>query len=265
MIAFWDWKSGARAPDARMVVMIRDDETMARFSPDVCINVQAALAVPGRTFVVASPAEDVARGILPSPGGVPALFAQTKADLEQLKRLAEVRSTFKALVLSPTEPIDFGIDLESTQPLGLLACGWCRGAGYYLRSLYPTVDGNENTATCKGCDGSSLAVDLIAVIPRPDGKPLHPDHVRRIRDQAALVKLPFVFLGWGEWLPITAPREAFQGERVTMSEEGLVLPASWADALLASGSCWAFEKVGAEVAGRLLDGVEHLELPEWVE
>jgi len=77
-------------------------------------------------------------------------------------------------------------------------------------------------------------------------RPLHPQWVRDVRDQCAYAGVPFMFKQWGEW----GPDEGKEARRGRMNTEGVVMP---------SGTVW---RVGKHAAGRMLDGREHLDVPE---
>jgi protein gp37 len=74
-----------------------------------------------------------------------------------------------------------------------------------------------------------------------DARPMHPDWVRRIRDNCAAAGVPFFFKQWGEWSPYLRPPRAAK---------------HWFDD--GPGAC----RVGKKVAGRLLDCVTHDAFPE---
>jgi protein gp37 len=89
-------------------------------------------------------------------------------------------------------------------------------------------------------------------------RPMHPDWVRRVRDDCQAAEVPFAFKQWGEFLP------AFDaGQR---SEELDRWSRTFGDAW-ASGSNHRFDdgqvmvRVGKHRAGRRLDGVEDWSLP----
>ena len=63
----------------------------------------------------------------------------------------------------------------------------------------------------------------------PRARPMHGDWILSLRDQCRAANVPFFFKQWGEWLPMR------------------------------DGSA---KRTGKKRAGRLLDGLEHNELPE---
>lgn len=87
-------------------------------------------------------------------------------------------------------------------------------------------------------------------------RPLHPDWVRSVRDQCAAAGVPFFFKSWGEWAPIGSAK---QGIRLTIDgRDGRYLE----NCFEGDNQTW-LHKVGRKVAGRLLDGRTHDDLP-WV-
>ena len=90
-----------------------------------------------------------------------------------------------------------------------------------------------------GADISSLWV-IVGGESGQHARPMHPDWARSIRNQCGNAGVPFFFKQWGEWFPAfdsTSSRvhEFPDGERMF--------------------------RIGKGAAGRLLDGVEHNELP----
>lgn len=92
-------------------------------------------------------------------------------------------------------------------------------------------------------------------------RPLHPDWVRNLRNQSVAAGVPFLFEGWGEWVPIDGPNwpsaasdrlpnDCFikpSGEVIRWDKRGLMT--SWTDYLM--------RRVGHKNAGRQLDGHIH--------
>lgn len=81
----------------------------------------------------------------------------------------------------------------------------------------------------------------------PGARPMHPDLVRRIRDDCDAAGVPFFFKQWGRW-SLERPPEGSYWHDFRPSEETLKLgPMMW--------------PVGKTAAGALLDGVEHRAFP----
>ena len=89
----------------------------------------------------------------------------------------------------------------------------------------------------------------------PNARPMHPNWVRSIRNQCQAVGVPFFFKQWGEWLPLTQSQPGSYRTTLLMNQYGSTDPSD------AEGNYVGFARVGKETAGRLLDGVEHNEMP----
>ncbi|ULB08735.1 phage Gp37/Gp68 family protein [Cereibacter azotoformans] len=102
-------------------------------------------------------------------------------------------------------------------------------------------------------------------------RPMHPDWVRSLRDQAQAAGVPFLFKQWGEWADQTdAEKVTGSAHRIFTADEkvlgvgvrnsrfcmGAVEP-GWKE----RGGAW-MSKVGKASAGRLLDGHTWDEMPE---
>jgi len=117
-----------------------------------------------------------------------------------------------------------------------------------------------------------------------NARPMHPEWVRSIRDQCCgrddrlhLTGLPdvaFFFKQWGEWLPVRADRFGGDDGGKTYWPHDCVDPSDtskplgkiktgWADLGYQIGSKMdlLFGSVGKARAGRLLDGIEHNDMP----
>lgn len=84
----------------------------------------------------------------------------------------------------------------------------------------------------------------------PDARPMHPDWVRVIRDQCAAAGVPFFLKQWGEYGDFRAWTDRCEALELRSYDwpVGARVNDRW--------------RVGKKYAGRLLDGCEHLELPE---
>ena len=93
-------------------------------------------------------------------------------------------------------------------------------------------------------------------------RPMHPAWVRDLRDQCAAAGVHFFFKQWGEW----EPREQWSGHlgggrfepMVAIMPDGAEVPHDVVPQDV--GGC-RFARVGKRKAGRLLDGIEHNEVP----
>ncbi len=85
----------------------------------------------------------------------------------------------------------------------------------------------------------------------PGAEPMHPDWPRSIRDQCVGAGIPFLFKGWGEWLP------QFQIRPVEADLPNRRESFDWGDGNYT-------HRVGKKAAGRLLDGRTWDEMPQWL-
>jgi protein gp37 len=100
----------------------------------------------------------------------------------------------------------------------------------------------------------------------PGARPVHPDWVRFLRDQAAAAGTPFMFKQWGEWLP--GEQTADSGTCYRRCDTGEIYSCIGSPERQNFGThpdhnsgpiltC----RIGKKSAGRILDGREHLEVP----
>lgn len=86
----------------------------------------------------------------------------------------------------------------------------------------------------------------------PHARPAHPDWFRQVRDQCKAAGVPFFMKQWGEWLPGSQAKHlddnCLASLKATSNESNGVV-------------AYCF-RVGKKRAGRLLDGVEHNDVPE---
>ena len=140
-----------------------------------------------------------------------------------------------AMICNPTEELDFLFDGECSD--------WqC----YNCKSWNVSEDRYSDEGKwwmCRDCEFNEEGepdwkskIDLI--IAEGNEHPIHPDHVRSLRDQCKDANVPFHFAGWGDYQHGASPRP--------MHECHIFQP----------DGPW-MEKVGKERSGRLLDGQEH--------
>jgi len=117
----------------------------------------------------------------------------------------------------------------------------------------------------------------------PKARPCHPDWVRSLRDQCQAAGVPFMWKQWGEWAPLPDPfhyspvigsgnSEYCRALRVYARKYGASVllddrPEGWPAYMITDGACIddgeiAIGRVGKKLAGHLLDGVEHMAMPE---
>ncbi len=90
----------------------------------------------------------------------------------------------------------------------------------------------------------------------PGARPMHPDWVRRIREQCVAARVPFFFKQWGAWLPAETIDATHEQLRVSLGSKVPKRPTwyRWSDGQSAA-------HVGKATAGRLLDGRTWDEMP----
>lgn len=89
----------------------------------------------------------------------------------------------------------------------------------------------------------------------PHARPMHPDWVRKLRDDCARAGVPFFFKQWGEWVEEGSEEAKHSGQNPfgpLVVAAGEQPEAKW------------MVKVGKKAAGSLLDGVEHKAFPREV-
>ena len=99
----------------------------------------------------------------------------------------------------------------------------------------------------------------------PQGRPMHPDWARGLRDQCAAAGVPFLFKQWGEWVPRGPEQWGYpiveDVPRFRMTEHG-----ENGQDLAAEGNnhVW-MNRAGKKAAGRMLDGRTHDGFPRTME
>jgi hypothetical protein len=125
---------------------------------------------------------------VPSPRYIPGLAVERQSDLDLNRgHLLDAKARFRALVISPREPIAILHGPETRWSRPLPGGGW-------------SEHGPDH-----------LGIDLVVAV--GSHWPIHPDWIRGLRDQSARAGVPFALLGWGSWLPITEATPAYQGRR----------------------------------------------------
>jgi protein gp37 len=114
----------------------------------------------------------------------------------------------------------------------------------------------RDPATTPADDIATSRLDWVVVGGEsgPGARPMHPDWARSIRDQCASAGVAFHFKQWGNWSPLQddngywpadAPGHIRLGADGTRTDSG-----------------WPMQLVAKNVAGRLIDGIEHNGFPE---
>lgn len=148
------------------------------------------------------------------------------------------------------EPMLGPVNLECVQFDKYTHMNVLEGCGTSLRSPCQAIP----NATCEKlnwviCGGES----------GPGARPMHPEWVRSLRDQCKEARVPFFFKQWGEWFP----RDQWEHnpELVLPDDEFAYHNGPGTHVFEDFGDVYPVHRVGKK-AGRLLDGVEYLELPE---
>lgn len=99
----------------------------------------------------------------------------------------------------------------------------------------------------------------------PGARPMHPDWVRKVRDDCQAAGVPFFFKGWGAWATCP-PDNAGNRRMVLLGQDGRTYGEGqgregWADPDAPPGAKW-LARLGPKLTGRQLDGREHNEYPK---
>jgi len=108
----------------------------------------------------------------------------------------------------------------------------------------------------------------------PGARPMHPDWVRNIRDQALAQGCKFMFKQWGEWKPVCSFYQENDDivdvwQDAVLDDNALLLDTEGCSEYLGDhisayqppDKSWIMRKVGKKKAGCLLDGKEYKEYP----
>lgn len=167
----------------------------------------------------------------------------------------------------------------------------------YPKAAFP--DGPQMCCSGQDCGCRGMPVDppllwyfqgvFVGGASGPRAKPMHPGWARKIRDDCAAVGVPFLFKQWGEWEPILAAADgwsAYADDPVLLRSAARECIVLWPDGRTAkpepnldwwgqdfdgdddgdpvelSGCALVMRRAGKRVTGRLLDGREHMAMPE---
>ena len=223
--AFW--------PDPeRRIVLVHGMDDVGEPSRTLAIESTTAAERAGAAVVFALTPDDLRRLApfgphrTPGPRYVVGLRVERQVDLDLHRGLLlGVESRLRAVVVTPREPIRLGL------PVGSQESTFTPGQGWTER-------------------GPGLAVDLVVAV--GSTWPTHPGWIRDIKTEAAAAGIPFAFLGWGDWLPMSEAtprhanrRTAWVWRHVENDPEDLPITC-YADS---NGRC------------RTIDDVEHLGVP----
>lgn len=163
-----------------------------------------------------------------------ATYVETQNDIERLvPQLLKCHDLCKglAVVCNPREELRFDKMHENDESIDIVDL---------LRGHIIDCAGGVHPMCC--------SVNLI--IAEGNEHPMHPDHVRSLRDQCDDASVKFNFAGWGEWAPRTTHKESLTGQdQHTAFIDGMPGDKFPED--------YRMVRWGHERSGRLLDGVEH--------
>ena len=91
-----------------------------------------------------------------------------------------------------------------------------------------------------------------------NARPMHPGWVRSLRDECKSANVPFFFKQWGEWLPDELGETVLYENGKTISRTKFIT-----DEDTNSFFAIAISRYGKKKAGRLLDGTEYNEFPDF--
>jgi len=173
------------------------------------------------------------------------------------KRPVELGGLIKDLVRKVPDNCWLGVTVEDQKTaderipalLQIPAAHYWISAEPLLASVDPGLLGTTPKTWGHGYETVGDLIEFIAAGGEsgPGARPAHPDWFRSIRDQCEAAGVPFMFKQWGEWRPRPDLKKKPCG---SLLKDWRI----WTDDVV-------MERVGKKRAGRLLDGVEHMETP----
>ncbi len=167
---------------------------------------------------------------------------QEEADRDIPKLLATKADLGARIVFLSCEPLLGPVDLRKLRPDGInFTLDALTGKGEHLL----------------GYRGQTGKIDWVIVGGESgrNARPMHPNWARSLHNQCAGAGVAFFMKQWGEWLPLSAHFPGFRADAVHI--DGRKLTGS---SVRQDGDV-IFARVGKKVAGRLLAGIEHNEVP----
>lgn len=275
VIAVWDWEREP-LPEARVVVC-RPGYLLGKATPraDAC-NAHFDALRTGTVFVHSE--DDWKKAHHPPRGIIPAIYAEWQSELARLPDLLAAKAERHALVLCPREELDLGdatdwwavgeeakrIDLVVIiPPPEARTCAICNGTG----SRRPSH--NES-----GCDEGGEHYCFVRACGNCGGKgtdnswPMHPAWIRGIVEQCRAAGVPVCFLGWGSFATTISYGSIREYRSYAVCRCGVVDNVTMVAWSAHKRACdlpvQVMYHVGSEHSGRLLDGAEVMDLPEWI-
>lgn len=211
----------------------------------------------------------IARHWLPAAGfgkifhlPLPNVWLGTSAENQDTAntRIPDLLATHAAKLIVSCEPLLGPIDLTDLKPHRATQKGDIDALTG--RCIWPSAKGFADSINATSDRTGKIAWVIAGGESGPNARPMHPDWARSLRDQCEAADVPFFFKQWGEW----EPREQWSGHLGGGRFEQMI-------AIMPDGSSVAPDvvpqdvgghrvaRVGKRKAGRLLDGVEHSEMP----
>lgn len=193
---------------------------------------------------------------------------QEEADRDIPKLLGLEESLRLGTVGLSMEPLLGPVDLEFCQSPFDRHEGYPGTYAPLYGSWWPAV--GDPAEEFRGREEDLPKLDWIIVGGEDGPRPMHPDWARKLRDQCSDAGIPFHFKQWGAWLPWESEQAPYWQAQNGANEDGHNLfPADmdadpkWDDGLwgIPDLTHFAFQRVGKQKAGSLLDGVEYKEFP----
>lgn len=202
------------------------------------------------------------RGVLLSPRNAVLRNVWAGTSVEDQKaadaRIPQLLATPAAIRFLSCEPLLGPVNLKHITVTGELGAGWFDAlAGWRdLQQRHPDLDGKIDWVIAGGESGRWA-------------RPMHPAWPRSLRDQCAAADVPFHFKQWGAWANHTPVAGGDLSGDVRRGRVMIVHPTGQSDVEVSDatggrntipGSRY-MERVGNDLAGRMLDGIEHNGFP----
>lgn len=210
------------------------------------------------------------------PGGafLPNVWLGVSAEDQERarERLPHLVNTPAAVRFVSAEPLLGPVRLQNWLTIDW-QCSYCRGlfSGAYLKTC-PECNAVGGWSGSHAFNGLGMPKNDVVPHQRgfgidwviaggesgPGARPMHPDWARSLRDQCKAAGVPFFFKQWGEFAP-----EGLASEAWHVRPDGVARPDPLPNGIgrhVPDGH-WRAYRVGKKAAGRLLDGIEHTDMP----
>ena len=230
------------------------------------------------TGAVAHPHVDLT--VWPLPNVWLGVTAERQQEADE--RIPILLETPAAKRLVSVEPMLGAVDLTR---LDMMTALGLEKDGLFPEHHFDALRGRSDIHPIHGADPGWPALDWVICGGEsgPKARPMHPDWARRLRDQCAAARVPFLFKQWGEWLPFgqggftswsgATGRAGNRLKRRDLAWPGIVhlndgnggpdharigpVETAFLDRNGILQTC----RIGKRAAGCLLDGVEHIAFP----